>query len=98
IFNETVHGGAVPKNFFAAIEEGCRDALVTGPLGFPVVDISATLTDGSYHSVDSSDMAFRTAARIGTADALAKGSPVLLEPIYAVELTAPSEALSRVTA
>ncbi|MGO9430603.1 elongation factor G [Rhodoblastus sp.] len=97
-FNETVHGGSVPRNFFSAIEEGCRDALVSGPLGFPVVDVAATLTDGSYHSVDSSDMAFRTAARIGMSEALAKANPVLLEPIYAVELTAPSEALSRVTA
>jgi elongation factor G len=97
-FNETVHGGSVPRNFFSAIEEGCRDALAKGPLGFPVVDVSATLTDGSYHSVDSSDMAFRTASRIGMADALAKANPVLLEPILAVELTAPSDALSRVTA
>jgi elongation factor G len=62
------------------------------------VDVSATLTDGSYHSVDSSDMAFRTAARIGVTEALAKASPVLLEPILAVELTAPSDALSRITA
>jgi elongation factor G len=88
----------VPRNFFSAIEEGCRDALEKGPLGFPVVDVAATLTDGSYHTVDSSDMAFRTAARIGMADALGKANPVLLEPIFSVELTAPSEALSRVTA
>ncbi len=98
VFQETVHGGAVPRNFFSAIEEGCRDALDRGPLGFPVVDVTANLTDGSYHSVDSSDMAFRTAARIGMSDALGKASPVLLEPIFSVELTAPSEALSRVTA
>ena len=97
-FNETVHGGSVPRNFFSAIQEGCRDALAKGPLGFPVVDVAATLTDGSYHSVDSSDMAFRTAARIGMTEALGKANPVLLEPIYAVELTAPSEALSRITA
>ena len=97
-FNEAVHGGAVPRNFFPSIEEGCRDALVKGPLGFPVTDVAATLTDGSYHSVDSSDMAFRTAARIGMSEALGKASPVLLEPILAVELTAPSEDLSRVTA
>ena len=97
-FSETVHGGAVPRNFFSAIEEGCRDALVKGPLGFPVVDVAATLTDGSYHSVDSSDMAFRTAARIGMSEALEKADPVLLEPILAVELTVPSEALSRITA
>ncbi|WP_296711644.1 elongation factor G [Rhodoblastus sp.] len=97
-FSETVHGGAVPRNYFGAIEEGCQDALEKGPLGFPVVDVAVTLTDGSYHSVDSSDMAFRTAARIGVSEALAKANPVLLEPILNVEITAPSEALSRVTA
>ncbi len=97
-FNETVHGGAVPRNYFGAIEEGCKDALEKGPLGFPVVDVAVTLTDGSYHTVDSSDMAFRTAARIGMAEALAKANPVLLEPILAVEVTTPSEALSRITA
>jgi len=97
-FSETVHGGAVPKNYFGAIEEGCRDAMEKGPLGFPVVDVAATLTDGSYHTVDSSDMAFRTAARIGMSDALGKGNPVLLEPIFTVDLIAPSDALSRITA
>ncbi len=94
-FYETVHGGTVPRNYFAAIEHGCRDALAIGPLGFPVVDVSATLTDGSYHTVDSSDMAFRQAARIGMSDALAKARPVLLEPILAVDIHAPSDALSR---
>ncbi len=98
VFSETVHGGAVPRNYFGAIEEGCKDALEKGPLGFPVVDVAVTLTDGSYHSVDSSDMAFRTAARIGMAEALAKANPVLLEPILAVKITTPSEALSRITA
>ena len=96
-FNETVHGGTVPKNYFSAIEAGCEDALARGPLGFPVVDVAVTLTDGSYHSVDSSDMAFRTAAKIGMAEALANGQPVLLEPILAVEIAIPSEALSRAT-
>ncbi len=98
IFSETVHGGAVPRNYFGAIEEGCKDALEKGPLGFPVVDVSATLTDGSYHSVDSSDMAFRTAARIGVSEALGKAGPVLLEPILSVAISTPSEALSRITA
>jgi len=96
-FSETVHGGAVPRNYFSSIEEGCRDALVKGPLGFPVVDVAANLTDGSYHSVDSSDMAFRTAARIGMAEALEKAGSALLEPILAVDLTAPNDALARVT-
>jgi elongation factor G len=97
-FNETVHGGTVPRNYFSAIEEGCKDALERGPLGFTVVDVAVTLTDGSYHSVDSSDMAFRTAARIGVTEALGKASPVLLEPIQAVEVSAPSDCLSRITA
>jgi len=97
-FKETVHGGAVPRNYFSAIEEGCRDALEHGPLGFPVVDVAVTLTDGSYHTVDSSDMAFRTAARLGVAEALGKAAPVLLEPVLAVEITAPSECLSKITA
>ena len=97
-FHEAVHGGAVPRNYFSAIEEGCKDALERGPLGFPVVDVTVTLTDGSYHTVDSSDMAFRTAARLGVSEALGKAGPVLLEPIQAVEITAPSDCLSKITA
>ncbi len=97
VFDEKVHGGAVPRNYFGSIEDGCRDGLVKGPLGFPVVDVAATLTDGSYHTVDSSDMAFRTAARIGMAEALGKAGPVLLEPILAVDLIVPSDAIARAT-
>lgn len=96
-FSETVHGGSVPRQYFSSVEAGCEDALERGPLGFPVVDVAATLTDGSYHSVDSSDMAFRTAARIGMSEALAKAGPVLLEPILAVDITVPSEAMARAT-
>jgi elongation factor G len=98
VFAETVHGGAVPRNYFSSVEIGCRDGLQRGPLGFPVVDVGATLTDGSYHSVDSSDMAFRAAAKLGMAEALQKARPVLLEPILAVEISVPSEALSRASA
>jgi elongation factor G len=94
-FDEKVHGGTVPKNYFPAIETGCRDGLGRGPLGFPVVDVAVTLLDGSYHSVDSSDMAFRLAARLAMAEALPKARPVLLEPILAVEIHVPSEAMSR---
>jgi elongation factor G len=94
-FTETVHGGSVPKHYFSSVEAGCRDALQRGPLGFPVVDVSATLTDGSYHTVDSSDMAFRAAARLGMSEALAKARPVLLEPILAVDIHVPSEAMSK---
>jgi elongation factor G len=94
-FSERVHGGAVPKQYFSSIENGCQDALAHGPLGFPVVDVEAVLTDGSYHSVDSSDMAFRTAARIGMSEALAKAEPVLLEPVLAVTIHVPSEHMAR---
>ena len=98
VFEEKVHGGAVPRQYFSSVEAGCRDGCVQGPLGFPVVDVAATLVDGSYHTVDSSDMAFRTAARVGMQEALEKGAPVLLEPILAVSIAVPTEAMSRATA
>ena len=97
-FEETVVGGAVPKNYIGAVEEGVKDALLRGALGFPVIDVQVTLTDGSYHSVDSSDQAFRTAARIGVADALPQCAPVLLEPIHLVEIVCPSDATAKVNA
>jgi elongation factor G len=96
-FNETVHGGTVPRQYFSSVEAGCRDSLTRGPLGFPVVDVAVTLTDGSYHTVDSSDMAFRQAAKIAMNEGLPKCKPVLLEPILAVSVSTPSESLSRVT-
>ncbi len=94
-FHETIVGGSIPKNFIPAVEEGVHDALQKGPLGFPVVDVSVTLTDGSYHTVDSSDQAFRTAARIGVSEALPKLDPVLLEPVMLVEAFVPREATSK---
>jgi elongation factor G len=98
VFRETIVGGAVPKNYIGAVEEGVSDGLARGPLGFPTVDVEVTLTDGSYHSVDSSDQAFRTAARIGVAEALPKCQPVLLEPIDTVEIVCPSEATAKINA
>ena len=95
-FAETVTGGAVPRNYFGSVEEGIREYLMRGPLGFPVVDVSVTLTDGSYHSVDSSDMAFRTAAQIGMREGMPQCKPVLLEPVLKVEIAVPSEATPRV--
>jgi len=89
-FEQTIHGGSVPRNYFAAVENGARDATERGPLGFPVVDIQVNLYDGQYHNVDSSDMAFRIAARGGVRQALDEGSPVLLEPIYNVRFSLPS--------
>jgi len=95
-FAETVTGGAVPRNYFSSVEEGVADYLARGPLGFPVVDLSVTLTDGSYHSVDSSDMAFRTAAQIAMREGMPQCRPVLLEPVLKVDIAVPSEATPRV--
>lgn len=98
VFEQKIHGGVVPKQYFGAVEEGCRDALEKGPLGFPVVDVQVTLLDGSYHTVDSSEIAFRTAARIGVHSALAECEPVLLEPVHAVTIHTPSDQMARITA
>ncbi len=97
-FAETVHGGTVPRQYFSSVEAGARDALTRGPLGFPVVDVGVTLTDGSYHSVDSSDMAFRTAAKHAVTEALPKAQPVLLEPVLSVTIFAPSDAIAKASA
>ena len=96
-FTDKISGGVVPKQWIPAVEDGVRDALVKGPLGFPVVDVAVTLIDGSYHSVDSSELAFRTAGRIGMSEALAQAAPHLLEPVMKVTVVAPSHATSRVT-
>jgi elongation factor G len=98
VFHDKVVGGAVPRNYIPAVQEGVVDGLTRGPLGFPVVDVKVTLTDGSYHSVDSSDQAFRTAARIGLTEALPQCQPVLLEPIHTVEIVCPGEATAKVNA
>jgi elongation factor G len=89
-FDQTIHGGSVPRNYIPAVEAGARDATERGPLGFPVVDIHVTLTDGQYHNVDSSDMAFRIAGRGGVREALEGAAPVLLEPVYDVRFSVPS--------
>ena len=89
-FEETVKGGAVPRNYIPSIEAGARDALASGPLGFPVVDIAVTLTDGQYHAVDSSDFAFRAAGRAAVAEALAEAVPMLLQPIHEAAIHAPA--------
>jgi elongation factor G len=96
-FAETITGGVVPRQFIPSVEVGVEDFLHKGPLGgFPVVDVAVTLTDGSYHAVDSSDMAFRQAGRIGMAEGLPKCSPVLLEPVMEVEIAIPSDATARI--
>ncbi|PTM42012.1 elongation factor G [Bosea sp. 124] len=97
-FVDRIVGGAVPRQYIASVEAGIRDYCRNGPLGFPLVDLEVTLTDGSYHSVDSSDMAFRQAARIAMAEAVPQARSVLLEPILTVEVVIPSEAMSRASA
>ncbi|HET7192754.1 MAG TPA: elongation factor G [Pseudolabrys sp.] len=97
-FEDRITGGVVPRNYIPAVEEGVIDALRHGPLGFPVVDLSVALIDGSYHTVDSSDQAFRTAGRIGIVEGLPQCQPVLLEPIHLVEIVCPSEATAKMNA
>ena len=90
IFAENVFGGSVPKNFFPAVEKGLRESCAHGPLaGYPVVFLKATLVDGSYHPVDSSEMAFKTAANLAFKAGLEQANPVLLEPIGELHVYAP---------
>ena len=97
-FADEIKGGVVPRNFIPSVEEGVIDALKRGPLGFQVVDVQVKLIDGSYHTVDSSDMAFQTAGRIGIVEALPQCSPVLLEPIHTVEIVCPTDATAKINA
>ena len=94
-FSQTISGGVVPRQYIPAVESGVKDYMNEGPLGFPVVDMAVTLTDGSYHQVDSSEMAFKQAARIAMTEGMSKCDPVLLEPIYMVRISVPSEYTSR---
>ncbi len=90
VFAEEVFGGSVPKNFFPAVEKGLREACVHGPLaGYPVVNLKAVLYDGSYHPVDSSEIAFKTAAQLAYKAAMPEGNPVLLEPVGELKVTVP---------
>jgi elongation factor G len=97
-FEDRITGGVVPRNYIPAVEEGVVDALTHGPLGFPVVDLSVALVDGSFHSVDSSDQAFRTAGRIAMVEGLPQCQPVLLEPIHEVEIVCPTDATAKMNA
>ena len=89
-FKQTVVGGVVPKQYIPSVETGVREYLHTGPLGFPVVDVAVTLTKGSYHAVDSSDQAFKQAARIAMQTGMPDCEPTLLEPVDAVEISVPN--------
>jgi elongation factor G len=95
-FIDAVVGGAIPRNYIPAVEEGVMEFLRHGPLGFPVVDVSVTLTTGQFHAVDSSDQAFKTCARMAMTEAMPKCDPVLLEPIHHVEVSVPNSFTSRV--
>ncbi len=95
-FGETITGGAVPKQYIAPVEHGIKDYLTSGPLGFPVVDLAVTLTDGQFHAVDSSDMAFKAAAHLGMREAMPQCGPILLEPICRVEIFVPSLFTSKI--
>jgi len=91
-FQETIFGGAVPKQYIPAVEKGMREALQSGILaGFPVTNVKITLTDGSYHPVDSSEMAFKIAASLAFKKGVEQGNPVLLEPIMNVEIRVPEQ-------
>lgn len=97
VFEEKVFGGAVPKNFFPAVEKGLRDCTAKGVLaGYPMVGIRATLVDGSYHPVDSSEMSFKMAAAVAFKDGIPQASPVLLEPIGTLKVLVPDEMLGDV--
>lgn len=94
-FSEKIVGGVVPRQYIPGVEMGVREYLVRGPLGFPVVDVAVTLTNGSYHTVDSSEQAFKQAARLAMQEGMAKCEPTLLEPIASVEICAPSDFTSK---
>jgi elongation factor G len=90
-FVDKIVGGSVPRNFIPAVAEAAQESAKKGPFGFPVVDISVTLVDGGFHSVDSSDMAFKTATSVAMREGLAKADPILLEPVDHVTISVPSE-------
>jgi elongation factor G len=96
-FEEKIHGGAIPKQWIPAVEDGVKEAMHKGPLGFNVVDVAVTVVDGSYHSVDSSELAFRLAGRIAMHEALAAAHPHLLEPMHKLTVVCPSSATSRIS-
>ena len=97
MFNNAVVGGAVPKDFIPAVEKGVREAMEAGPLaGYEVQNIKVTLYDGSYHEVDSSEIAFKIAGSMALKEALVRAAPVLLEPIMKVEVVVPQEYIGAV--
>jgi elongation factor G len=94
-FQDSIVGGVIPKQYIPGVETGVREYLTHGPLGFPVVDVSITLTNGSYHSVDSSEQAFKQAARLAMQEGMSKCESTLLEPIAQTEISIPSDYTSK---
>ncbi len=94
-FVDKISGGAIPRQWIPAVEHGIKDAMAKGPLGFPVVDVAVTLIDGSYHSVESSELSFRMAGRIAMSEALAAATPHLLEPVQKMTVVTPANSTSR---
>lgn len=94
-FHETIVGGVVPRQYIPGVETGVREYLAHGPLGFPVVDVDVTLTDGSHHAVDSSEQAFKQAARIAMTEGMTHCSPVLLEPVLEITVSVPNDFTSK---
>ncbi|MBT4486667.1 MAG: elongation factor G [Rhodospirillaceae bacterium] len=97
-FVDKIVGGAIPRQYIPAVEAGVKEYLIKGPLGFPVVDVSVTAFDGQYHAVDSSEIAFKTAARIAMNEGMKQCNPVLLEPILQVDIAAPTEHTPKINA
>ncbi len=95
-FSDSITGGVVPKQYIPAVDAGVREYMNRGPLGFSVVDVAVTLTDGQFHTVDSSDMAFRKAAQQAMREGMPKCNPVILEPIFNFKISVPSEFTSRI--
>jgi elongation factor G len=96
VFHDRIKGGVVPKQWIGSVEKGVGEYLKSGPLGFPVVDVEVALTDGSYHTVDSSDAAFQTAGRIAMSEGMPDCSPVLLEPVMKLSIHVPHAATAKV--
>ena len=95
-FHDRIKGGVVPKQWIGSVEKGVAEYMKSGPLGFPVVDIAVSLTDGSYHSVDSSDAAFQTAGRLAMSEGMPGCGPVLLEPVMKIAIHVPKDATAKV--
>lgn len=96
-FSQKITGGVVPKQWIPSVEQGVRDAMERGALGFPVTDVEVVLVDGSYHSVDSSEMSFRAAGRLAMSEGLRAGAPYLLEPVEKLVIHAPQSSTSKIT-